>query len=74
MSAEATLIVKSDDKYSDATKKMATVTRSLKKDVDALETSLQKLNKNKASLQVDLDRARAELRTAKKNLIIQMRL
>ena len=66
MSAEATLVVKSDDKYSDATKKMATVTKSFKKDIDALEDTLQKLNKNKASVQVDLDRARAELRAAKK--------
>ena len=72
MSTEATLVVKSEDKYSDATKKMIAVTKSFKKDIDALEDTLQKLNKNKASVQVDLDRARAELRAAKKSSMKQM--
>lgn len=46
---EASIVVKSTDRYSDAVKKMAAVTKSFSKDVDALETTLYALNKNKVS-------------------------
>ena len=63
---EASIVIKSTDRYSDAVKKMATVTKSFSKDVDALETTLYALNKNKVSLKVDLSKAKSELKAAEK--------
>lgn len=63
---EASIVIKSTDRYSDAVKKMATVTKSFSKDVDALETTLYALNKNKVSLKIDLSKAKSELKAAEK--------
>ena len=41
---EASIVVKSTDRYSETVKKMATVTKSFSKDVDKLEDTLYALN------------------------------
>lgn len=63
---EASIVIKSTDRYSDTVKKMATVTKSFSKDVDQLEDTLYALNKNKYSLKMDLSKAKAELKEAEK--------
>ena len=63
---ESSIVIKSTDRYSDAVKKMATVTRAFSKDVDQLEDTLYALNKNKYSLKMDLSKAKAELKEAEK--------
>lgn len=42
---ETSIVVKSTDRYSDAIKKMSSVTKSFSKDVDNLEDTLYALNK-----------------------------
>ena len=42
---ETSIVVKSTDRYSDAIKKMSSVTKSFSKDVDKLEDTLYALNK-----------------------------
>lgn len=63
---EASIVIKSTDRYSDAVKKMATVTKSFGKDVDKLEDTLYALNKNKITLKMDLSKAKSELKAAEK--------
>lgn len=63
---EASIVIKSTDRYSDTVKKMATVTRAFSKDVDQLEDTLYALNENKYSLKMDLSKAKAELKEAEK--------
>ena len=48
---DASIVVKATDRYSEAMKKMASVTKSFSKDVDALEDTLYALNKNKITLE-----------------------
>ena len=43
---DASIVVKATDRYSEAMKKMASVSKSFSKDVDALEDTLYALNKN----------------------------
>lgn len=62
----ASIVITSQDRYSDAVKKMATTTKSFSKDVDQLEDTLYALNKNKVSLKLDLSKARQELKDAEK--------
>lgn len=61
---DASIVVTMDDKYSDAVKKMSSVTKSFSKDIDQLEDVLYALNKNKISLKVDLSKAKSELKAA----------
>lgn len=63
---EASIVVKSTDRYSETVKKMATATKSFSKDVDKLEDTLYALNKNKYSLKLDASKAKAELKAAEK--------
>lgn len=63
---EASIVIKSTDRYSEAVKKMATVTKSFSKDVDGLENTLYALNKNKITLKMDLSKAKSELKAAEK--------
>lgn len=63
---EASIVIKSTDRYSEAVKKMATVTKSFSKDVDKLEDTLYALNKNKITLKMDLSKAKSELKAAEK--------
>lgn len=60
------IVVKATDRYSDAVKKMATVTKSFSKDIDGLESTLAALNKNKATLKVDVNKAKDALDEARK--------
>ena len=63
---DASIVVTMDDNYSDAVKKMSSVTKSFSKDIDQLEDVLDALNKNKISLKVDLGKAKSELEAAEK--------
>lgn len=63
---EASIVIKSTDRYSDTVKKMATVTKSFSKDVDQLENTLYALNKNKYALKMNLSKAKTELKEAEK--------
>lgn len=63
---ETSIVVKSTDRYSDAIKKMSSVTKSFSKDVDNLEDTLYALNKNKITIKMDLSKAKSELKAAEK--------
>ena len=65
---ETSIVVKSTDRYSDAIKKMSSVTKSFSKDVDNLEDTLYALNKNKITIKMDLSKAKSELKAAEKQL------
>lgn len=63
---DASIVVTMDDKYSDAVKKMSSVTKAFSKDVKQLENVLYALGKNKISLQIDLGKVKSELKAAEK--------
>ena len=70
---DASIVVKATDRYSEAMKKMASVTKSFSKDVDALEDTLYALNKNKITLKMYLSKAKSELKAAEKQFDLQGR-
>lgn len=63
---EASIVIKSTDRYSDAAKSMAKTTRAFTKDVDSLEEGLYALNKNKYTLKLDVKKAQQALKEAEK--------
>ena len=63
---ETTLVIQAEDRYSDAVRKMAQVTRSFSKDVDELEEQLHQLNAQKTSIKVDMKEAGRALKEAQK--------
>lgn len=63
---EASIVIKSTDRYSDAVKSMAKTTRAFTKDVDSLEEGLYALNKNKYALKLDVKKAQQALKEAEK--------
>ena len=63
---EASIVIKSNDRYSDAVKSMAKTTRAFTKDVDSLEEGLYALNKNKYTLKLDVKKAQQALKEAEK--------
>ena len=63
---EASLVIKAEDRYSEAIRKMSQNTRSLNKDVDDLELTLQQLSMQKAPLKSALDEASRSLREAQR--------
>lgn len=63
---EASIVIKSTDRYSDAVKSMAKTTRAFTKDVDSLEEGLYALNKNKYTLKLDIKKAQQALKEAEK--------
>ena len=63
---EASLVIKAEDRYSDAVRKMSQTTKSLNKDVDDLEEQLRQLSMQKAPLKAALDEAN---RTAANNVV-----
>ena len=67
---ETSVVVKiaADDKYSDAIKTIQSATKAFSKDVEGLQAKLDALNKNKAVLKVDTDRAKKALREAEKQI------
>ena len=66
MMPEASLVIKAEDRYSEAVRKMAQTTKTFNKDVDALEEQLHQLSTQKVSLKVDLDKAQKSLKDAQK--------
>lgn len=63
---ETSIVVKATDRYSDTVKKMANVTKSFQKDVGKMESALTALSKNKATLNVDVRKAKTALKEAEK--------
>lgn len=63
---EASIVIKSTDRYSDAVKSMAKTTRAFTKDVDSLEEGLYALNKNKYTLKLDVKKAQQALKETEK--------
>ena len=63
---EASLVIKAEDRYSEAIRKMSQNTRSLNKDMDDLELTLQQLSMQKAPLKSALDEASRSLREAQR--------
>lgn len=63
---EASLVIKAEDRYSDAVRKMSQTTKSLNKDVDDLEEQLRQLSMQKAPLKAALDEANRALKEAQK--------
>ena len=63
---EASLIIKAEDRYSDAVRKMSQNTRSLNKDVDDLEDLLHQLSLQKGPLKSALDEANRALKEAQR--------
>lgn len=66
---ETSIVIKAEDRYSDATKKMSATTKTFKKDVDSLEKCLTLLSKNKATLRVDMNDAKKALKDAEKQFM-----
>ncbi len=63
---EASLIIKAEDRYSDAVRKMSQNTRSLNKDVDDLEDLLHQLSLQKGPLKSALNEANRALKEAQR--------
>lgn len=63
---ESSIIITSKDNYSTGVRAMAAVTKSFSKDTDDMQTKLDKLNKTKATLKVEADKAKQELKEAQK--------
>ena len=63
---ETSIVIKAEDRYSEAINKMAANTKRFNKDVETLEDGLLKLSKNKATLRMDLSQAQKELKAAEK--------
>ena len=54
---DVSIVIKATDKYSDAIKTMQAATKAFSKDADGLQAKLNALDKAKAVLKVDVDRA-----------------
>lgn len=63
---EASIVIKSTDRYSATVKEMSRVTKSFDKDVGKMESTLTALSKTKVSLRLDLSKAKSELKAAEK--------
>lgn len=63
---DVSIVIKSTDRFSDAIKTMSHSAKSFSKDMDGLQSKLNALNKTKATLKVDVDKAKAELKSAEK--------
>lgn len=63
---DVSIVIKSTDRFSDAIKTMSNSAKSFSKDMDGMQSKLNALNKTKATLKVDVDKAKAELKAAEK--------
>ena len=63
---EASIVIKSTDRYSATVKEMSRVTKAFDKDVGKMESTLTALSKTKVSLRLDLSKAKSELKAAEK--------
>lgn len=66
---DTSIVIKAEDRYSTAVRRMADQTRAFNKDIDALENNLYQLSKNKAQLRVDTTAAKKALKEAEKQFI-----
>lgn len=66
---DTSIVIKAEDRYSTAVRRMADQTRAFNKDIDALEDNLYQLSKNKAQLRVDTTAAKKALKDAEKQFI-----
>lgn len=64
--AETSIVIKAEDRYSDAVKAMSKYTKAFSKDVDALEDNLYQLSRNKTQLKIDAKQALNTLKEAEK--------
>lgn len=63
---DVSIAIKATDRFSDAMKTMKDSANSFDKSIVGMQSRLNSLNRTKATLKVDTDRARTELRSAKK--------
>lgn len=63
---ETSIVIKADDKYSDAIKKMSDVTKRFNKDQDAMQEKLNQLKENQHGLQGELKNTAAKLKELEK--------
>lgn len=63
---DVSIVIKSTDRFSDAIKTMSKSSKAFSKDMDGMQSKLNALNKTKATLKVDVDKAKSELKTAEK--------
>lgn len=63
---DISIVIKATDRYSDAIKTMSDSNKVFSKDMDGMQTKLNALSKTKATLQVDVKKAKEELTAAQK--------
>ena len=63
---DVSIAISAQDKYSSALNTMAKITKSFSKDMDEMEDTLGRLNKNKYTLKMDLKDAQRQLEKAEK--------
>lgn len=63
---DVSIVIKATDRFSDAMKTMKDSADKFDKSIVGMQSRLNSLNRNKATLKVDTDRARTELRSAEK--------
>ncbi|MEA4955752.1 MAG: tape measure protein [Pseudoflavonifractor sp.] len=66
---EASIVITVTDRYSNAVKSMASVTRNFSKDAEQMERTLSKLQKNRYDLKVKTKEARSELKALEKQYV-----
>ena len=71
MGRDISISISAKDNFTAAVTKMKTATAQFKAEGIELGEQLDKLNKTKATLTVDLTKAQAELRSARKGLMTQ---
>ena len=60
------IAITATDRYSGVVKQMTNTTKAFHKDVDSLEEKLYQLSRTKATIQVDVNKAKKELQEAQK--------
>lgn len=63
---DISIVIKATDRYSDAVKTMSAANKDFSKDMDGMQSKLDALSKTKATLQVDVKKAREDLTAAQK--------
>lgn len=66
---DVSIAIKATDRFSDAMKTMKDSANSFDKSIVGMQSRLNSLNRTKATLKVDTDRARTELRSAEKQFV-----
>lgn len=63
---DISIVIKATDRYSDAVKTMSAANKAFSKDMDGMQSKLDALSKTKATLQVDVKKAREDLTASQK--------